>query len=218
MARRRADGEPLQYILGTAPFRHLMLSVGPGTFIPRPETEAVAGRAMELLPEGGIAVDLCTGSGAIALSISHERPDARVVATETSSEALAWARRNSDGRVSFHAGDLFEPLDPGLRGSVDVCVSNPPYIAYSEADGLPADVIDHEPHDALFAGSDGLSTIRRIVGEAPEWLRPGGWIVLEIGETQAEPVRDLLGSAGYEAVEITTDLAGKDRMAEGRRP
>ncbi|HEU4480958.1 MAG TPA: methyltransferase, partial [Actinomycetota bacterium] len=125
-AARRATGEPLQYVLGEAHFRHLKLEVGPGVFIPRPETESVAGRAIELLPQRGRALDLGTGSGAIALSLATERPDAEVHATEASAEALAWARRNNAGTgeplAGLWAGDLFAPLPEALRGELDVVV------------------------------------------------------------------------------------------------
>lgn len=217
-ARRRAAREPLQYVLGAAAFRNLRLEVGPGVFIPRPETEVVAGRAIELLPAGGVAVDLCTGSGAIALALADEVPGVTVHATEASEDALGWARRNAKDAVVLHRGDLFEPLPDDLKGTLDLVVSNPPYVSFDEAEVLPADVIDHEPHDALFSGPDGLGVIRRIIGEARSWLKPGGWLVLEIGETQGEAVESLLGDNGYRDVAIAPDLAGRDRIAEGRRP
>jgi release factor glutamine methyltransferase len=218
-ARRRVEGEPLQYILGTVAFRHLTLSIGPGVFIPRPETEEVAGRAIALLEDGGVAVDLCTGSGAIALALAEECRGSRVFATESSAEALTWARLNADRRgagVTFLEGNLFAPLPAALRGSVDVVVSNPPYIAFDEADVLPAEVIDHEPHEALLSGVDGLDVVDAIVEEAPAWLRPGGALVLEIGEKQGGAVRELLRRAGYGEIEISPDLTGRDRIAEGR--
>lgn len=222
LALRRAKGEPLQYVLGSVAFRYLTLSVGPGAFIPRPETEIVAGRAIELLREAateedGVAIDLCAGSGAIALALAHECPRARVFGTEISTPALAWAQRNAgSSKVSFLAGSLFEPLPTSLKGTVDVVVSNPPYIAYDEADALPPEVIDHEPHEALFAGGDGLDVIRSIATEAPSWLRAGGALVLEIGESQGPAVREILERADYREIAISPDLAGKDRIVEGR--
>jgi release factor glutamine methyltransferase len=219
LVARRLAGEPLQYVLGTAAFRRLELAVGPGVFIPRPETELVAERAMELLPRGGVLVDLCTGSGAIALSVADERPDARVFATEVSPAAAAWAERNRSSLglpVELHAGDLFDPLPGDLRGEVDVVVSNPPYVDEAERSLLPRDVVDHEPHEALFAPGSGTSVVRRIAAAAPEWLRDGGRLVLEIGETQGRAVAELLRENGFAEVSIRTDLNGRDRIAEGR--
>lgn len=218
-ARRRAQGEPLQYILGTVAFRRLKLSVGPGAFIPRPETEVVAGRAIELLEDDGVAVDLCTGSGAIALALAHECTRSRVWATDISTAALGWADRNGSAlgaEVTFLEGSLFDPLPQTLRGTVDVVVSNPPYVAFDEADVLPPEVIDHEPHTALFSGPRGLDVISAIANQASAWLRVGGALVLEIAETQGSAVTALLEDAGYTDVAISPDLAGKDRVAEGR--
>jgi release factor glutamine methyltransferase len=219
LARRRASGEPLQYVTGVAGFRQLELGVGPGVFIPRPETELVAERAMELLPAGGIAVELGTGSGAIALSIATERPDATVVATETSGAALAYARANREALgadVTLLEGDLFAGVRSELRGRIDVVVSNPPYVPTGERRLLPRDVVAHEPHEALFAAGDGLAVIRRIASEARAWLRPGGWLVLEIGDRQGSAVRALLARRAYAAVAVRRDLAGRERIAEGR--
>ena len=219
LAHRRVSGEPLQYLTGIAGFRHLELAVGPGVLIPRPETELVAGRAMELLPEAGIVVDVGTGAGPIALSIATERPDATVIATEASEVALGWATRNRDAcgaKVEFHLGDLFSPLPANLMGAVDIVVSNPPYVATRERDSLPRDVVDHEPHEALFAGSDGLSVITRIVTGARDWLRPGGALVLEIGAGQRDAVTSLLDDAGFKEASVHPDLAGRPRVAEGR--
>lgn len=221
MVRRRAAGEPLQYITGVAGFRRLELNVGPGVFIPRPETEIVAEHAMTLVPRGGNVVDIGTGTGAIALSIADERPDAKVFATERSPRALAWARRNIESSglpVTLVEGDLFDGLPDELTGAVDVVVSNPPYVARSEQASLPADVVDHEPHDALFAGEDGLATIRRLVEAAAMWLRMGGSLVLEIGETQGDAVQDVVRSALFEDVGVHPDLTGRSRVVVGRRP
>ncbi|HYP23513.1 MAG TPA: peptide chain release factor N(5)-glutamine methyltransferase [Actinomycetota bacterium] len=221
LVRRRLAGEPLQYVLGTAAFRRLELKVGPGVFIPRPETELVAERAMARLPREGILVDLCTGSGAIALSVADERPDARVFATELSPTASQWATSNRDSlglRVEVVQGDLFAALPADLAGRVDVVVSNPPYVDHGERSLLPRDVVDHEPPEALFAPEEGTSVIARVAGEAPAWLRPDGWLLLEIGETQGDQVRALLAARGYEDVAIEPDLNGRDRIAEARWP
>ena len=221
LVRRRLAGEPLQYVLGTAAFRRLELRVGPGVFIPRPETELVAERAMARLPERGTLVDVCTGSGAIALSVADERPDASVVATELSPAASQWATSNRDAsglRVDLYQGDLFAPLPTDLAGRVDVAVSNPPYVDPDERSLLPRDVVDHEPEVGLFAPGMGTSVIARIASEARSWLRPDGWLVLEIGETQGAAVRSLLEERGYAGVSIEPDLTGRDRIAEARWP
>lgn len=221
MAERRIAGEPLQYVTGVAGFRRLELSVGPGVFIPRPETELVAEKAMTVLPPGGTLVDVGTGSGAIALAIADERPDATVFATETSPDALAWAARNqrsTGARVQLILGDLLEALPSSARGAIDVVVANPPYIGSDEEDQLPHEVKGFEPHGALFAADDGLSVIRRIATDATSWLKPGGKIVLEIGSTQEEAVRSLLAEAGYADVAVSRDLAGLPRCAGGTWP
>ena len=217
LAHRRAAGEPLQYLTGIAGFRHLELAVGSGVLVPRPETEQVAQRALDLLPDGGTLVDIGTGSGAIALSVAHERRDVRVWATEISPDALRWARANRDRLklpVEILEGDLFTPLPSDLRGRIDVIVANPPYVGEDERGSLPRDVVDHEPELALFA-DDGLSVISRLVEQAPHWLAAGGWLVLEISERHPNEVEGLLRGAGFRDVFIEQDLAGKARIASG---
>lgn len=221
LAIRRSRGEPLQYLLGTAYFRRIELEVGPGVFIPRPETELVAERAMELLPRGGTLVDLGTGSGAIALGIAHERPDATVFATEADPGAFPWAVRNRDRiapRVQMFQGDLFDALPQELQGEVHVVVSNPPYVALDRKEILPIDVRDHEPERALYGGTDGMLVTNRLVTEARSWLKPGGWIVLEMSEQQQELMTKLLEGLGYEDVVIGVDLADWPRIVVARRP
>jgi release factor glutamine methyltransferase len=220
-ARRRTAGEPLQYIVGRAGFRTLELEVGPGVFIPRPETEVVAGRAMELLPQNGTIVDVGTGSGAIALAVAAERPDASVYATERSAEALSWARRNAqrlDLGVTFAPCAYLDDLPERLRGRVDVVVSNPPYVAPAEQASLPLDVVEHEPAEALFASEDGLTDIRHIAEDARRWLRPEGWLVMEIGERQGSAALAILSELGYRSASVDVDLRGRDRVALGRQP
>jgi release factor glutamine methyltransferase len=219
LTRRRASGEPLQYVTGVAGFRRLELAVGPGVLIPRPETEIVAERAMHRLPPRGTIVDVGTGSGAIALSVADERPDARVYATEISESALGWARRNGSNlqlSIELVRGDLFNGLPHELAGEVDVVVSNPPYVALRDADALPTEVVDHEPAEALFAGEEGLQVIADIAMEAREWLRPGGWLILEMGFDQSEKVLRLLTDRAYTEVAAHPDLTGHLRVAEGR--
>lgn len=215
MAERRAQGEPLQYVLGTAQFRHLELEVGPGVFIPRPETELVADRAMELLPHGGTLVDLGTGSGAIALAVAHERPDATVFATEADPGAYPWAVRNRDRlglEVEMVQGDLFDGLPEDLRGAIDVVVSNPPYVSTDRRDILPIDVREHEPERALYGGGDGMLVVTRLARDARGWLRPGGWLVLEMGAQQQQDMTTLLASLEYTDVVIGVDLAEWPRI------
>ena len=219
LTRRRLTGEPLQYVTGVAGFRHLELSVGPGVMVPRPETEVVAEKAMEVLPPGGLAVDVGTGSGAMALAIAQERPDATVIATDVSLEAARWARRNRDAHaltVHLIVCDLLSALSDDLRGRVRLVVANLPYVSTEEAATLPPEVVDHEPHTSLFAGADGIDVLRRLIAESPHWLAPGGWIVLEIGVTQGAATRSLLVGRGFVDVSIERDLTGRERIARAR--
>lgn len=219
LARRRATGEPLQYITGEAHFRRLVLKVGPGVLIPRPETEVVTEHAMERLPDNGVLVDVGTGSGAIALAVKDERPDAHVYATENQGDALGWAQRNVSALgldIHLVEGDLLVALPDHLRGAVDVVVSNPPYIATGEARFIGVDVVAHEPHAALFAGPDGLEVIRAVAKQARRWLAPGGWLVLEIGVKQGGAVAELLTGLDYQEIAVLSDLAERPRIAEGR--
>jgi release factor glutamine methyltransferase len=222
MVHRRAGGEPLQYVLGRWGFRTLDLMVDDRVLIPRPETEIVAGLAIDALPADGVLVDLGTGSGAIALAAAAERwPQVEVWATDVSSDALAVARANLAGLgrrasvVRLVEGSWYDALPGTLRGRVDVLVSNPPYVA--AADPLPAEVSDWEPRTALVPGPTGLEAIEAIVGGAPEWLTPGGAVIVEIGETQDDAVRALAGQAGFTDVRIEPDLAGRARALVARR-
>jgi release factor glutamine methyltransferase len=218
-AERRCAGEPLQYVTGVAGFRSIELSVGPGVLIPRPETEVVVEQAIKRLPHAGRLVDVGTGSGAIALAVATERRDARVIGTESSPDALRWARQNAERLgldVELVECDLLDGLGEPLRRAVDVVVSNPPYVAESERDSLPPEVVDHEPHSALFAGSDGLEVIRRLAHDARKWIKSGGWLVLETAGDRAAPVAEELQRLGYESVAIRNDLNRLERIAEGR--
>ena len=250
MVARRVAGEPLQYVIGWAPFGPLRLAVGPGVFVPRPETEGLADRAATRLrsrpepaegsgePQGGapvdregsgeprggapvrrVAVDVCTGSGAIACFLAAEVPGARVLATELDPGALAWARRNADRYgVELLAGDLDEPLPAALAGRVDVLCANVPYVPSGAIATLPTDVRDHEPRLALDGGPDGLDVLRRLVARAGHWLAPGGGLLCEIGEDQAETGVALLTAAGLVEVAVHPDLVGRDRILEGTHP
>jgi len=219
LVRRRAQGEPLHYVTGAVDFRSLRLVIGPGAFIPRPGTFAVVDRAEAALPRGGILVDVCTGCGAIALAIASERPDAIVYGSDVSGEALAWAeenKRRTDLEVTFLLGDLFCPLPADLLGRIDVIVSNPPHVPSGEARLLPRDVVDHEPAEALFAGSDGLLVIRRLASEALGWLKPEGWLVCELGDSQSDEVTRQLRLLGYTDVAIHLDESSRRRVVEAR--
>jgi len=223
MVARRVAGEPLQYVIGWAPFGPLRLAVGPGVFVPRPETETLADLAAARLrraaPVRQVAVDVCTGSGAIACFLAHAVPGARVLATELDPGALVWARVNAERYgVELLAGDLDGPLPAELAGRVDVLCANVPYVPSGAIATLPTDVRDHEPRLALDGGPDGLDVLRRLVARAGHWLAPGGGLYCEIGEDQAAAAADLLAGAGLAEVAVHPDLVGRDRIVEGTRP
>jgi release factor glutamine methyltransferase len=226
MIARHAAGEPLAYVLGRWSFRHLDLAVDPRVLIPRPETEVVAGVAVDLarsMPRPITVVDLGTGSGAIGLALADELPVIGVTVwlVDADPDALDVARANLAGigrraaNVRIAEGSWFDAL-PGDT-VVDLAVSNPPYVATSSAE-VDRAVRDWEPPHAVFAGADGLTAIREVVGAAPRWIRPAGWLVLEIGADQGVAVEELLAAAGFRDVEIKPDLAGRDRVAVARRP
>jgi release factor glutamine methyltransferase len=228
MVERREAGEPLQYVLGRWGFRGLDLLVDRRVLIPRPETEQVVSIALELLDAMGsgrdgptTVVDLGTGSGAIALSVACERPRANIWGTDRSAAALEVARANLAGigraaaRVRVVEGDWFDALPRELAGSVDLIVANPPYVATGDA--LPDDVAQWEPPEALRAGSTGLDAIAVITRDAPQWLRAGGALVVEIGETQGDAASELASTAGLTDVEVRSDLAGRPRVLCARR-
>jgi release factor glutamine methyltransferase len=218
---RRATGEPLQYITGHQEFWGLDLLVSPAVLIPRPETEHVVETALELLREIGSPriVDVGTGSGCIALALASELPQARIEAVDISEEALNIAKENAvqlklADRVAFWRSDLLErylPDDP----SFDMVISNPPYVGEVEADKLQIEVREHEPHCALFGGIEGLDIYRRLIPEAGQVLKPGGWLVVEIGFTQEQAIRDLL--SGWKQVRSVPDLQGIPRVVVARR-
>ena len=228
MVARRAAGEPLQYVLGSWAFRELDLWVDSRVLIPRPETEQVVEVALAaarvLLDDRRalLIADLGTGSGAIALSLAHELPLGRVDiwATDVSDDALAVARANLAGvgraaaSVRLAQGAWFDALPDDRRGSFDLIVSNPPYVA--SGDVLPDEVARWEPVAALYAGPAGLDAIQHIVGEAPRWLAPHGALVVEIGATQGTAVLARARAAGFTDAEIHQDLAGRDRTLLAR--
>ena len=223
---RRAAREPLQHITGSAWFRSLELAVGPGVFVPRPETEFVAGLAIDALravvPAPGVAprgVDLGTGSGAIALALATEVPHAEVTAVENSTAAFIWAKQNfrsvgaANARLVFI--DLAEAL-PELDGTVDVVVSNPPYIPLG---AIPRDpeVRLFDPEHALYGGEDGLEVVRQVSATARRLLRPGGSLVIEHGDLQGPELRALLKTDGWRAEATHRDLTGRDRATTAIR-
>jgi release factor glutamine methyltransferase len=218
----RASRVPLQHLTGVAGFRYLDLAVGPGVFVPRPETELLAGWGIERVGPGSVVVDLCTGSGAIALSVAHECPDAAVYAVELTAEAHAWAERNAGNRSA--AGDSPITLVRGdatasdvladLDGTVDVVLTNPPYIPVGAV--VAREVAEHDPPEALWGGADGLEVVRRLIARAAELLKPGGWIGIEHADLQGESVPALL--RGWVDVEDHADLAGRPRFTTARRP
>ncbi len=218
MLARRQAGEPVAYLTGTQGFWTLDLEVSPATLVPRPETELLVELALARIPvdAGARVADLGTGSGAIALAIAKERPRAAVVATDASDEALEVARRNANrnriANVEFREGDWFAPL---AGETFDLIASNPPYIAEGDPHLGEGD-LRFEPPTALSSGTDGLDAIRRIVGDAPAHLASGGWLLLEHGWYQGEPVRALLQAAGFTDVETARDLEGRDRVSLGR--
>lgn len=215
---RRGLREPVQRILGYAYFRNLTLDLGAQTLIPRPDTESLVDAALEVVDRrgGGCRVlDLGTGSGAIGVSIAQERPGCEVHASDVSEEVLKTARNNAAHArqcMRFHYADLATGLE-GLEGSVDLLVSNPPYVESSALDRLEPEVRDWDPRSALDGGTDGLDFYRRIFAEAASLLSPGADVVLEVGDGQAEAVLELGRAAGYETLGTRRDLSGGVRVA-----
>jgi release factor glutamine methyltransferase len=225
LVARRLKHEPVQYLLGETEFCGLRLELGPGVFIPRPETEALVERALELGPSGpGTVLELCAGSGAIACALAAQRASWTVWAVEDSAVAADCARANArrlglDRRVRIREGDLFAPLRGSVAArAVDLVVANPPYLATAILPTLPAEVRDWEPRAALDGGSDGLEVIRRLLGEAPDWLRPGGGLLVEIGEEHGPEARALVEEDGrYVTPLVHRDFRGCERVLETRR-
>jgi release factor glutamine methyltransferase len=223
LVERRAAREPLQHITGKAPFRSMELSIGPGAFVPRPETEQVAQFAIDALRSVAspqpLGVDLGTGSGAIALAMATEVPHARIWGVENSPEAYLWARRNQAesgaDNITMVFVDLADAL-PELNNTVDVVISNPPYIP---VDAIPRDpeVRLFDPEPALYGGVDGLDVVHAVSASALRLLRAGGTLVMEHGELQAAAIADLLRADGWSAVATHRDLLGRDRATTAIR-
>lgn len=214
---RRLAGEPIQYILGEADFYGLTLCVTPAVLIPRMDTETLVQAALEKVPGQGRVLDVCTGSGCVALAIKHERPDCEVQAADISPQALEIAKKNGKMLgldVQWHCGDLCAPVK---TQRFDVIVSNPPYISEEEYRQLSPLVREHEPSLALLAGAKGLDVYERLIGQAAGCLHAGGWLGLEIGSTQAQDVMRLFKQAGLEEIGMKEDLSGLPRVVHGRK-
>jgi release factor glutamine methyltransferase len=224
MLERRLAGEPLQYALERWGFRSLDLYVDRRVLIPRPETEALAEMALDECRRlsGRVAVDLGTGSGALALALAVERPGLEVWGTDVSDDALSVARANLAGvgraatRVRLAEGRWFEALPDELAGRIDVIVSNPPYVADDEIVDLPDEVRDWEPHVALFSGPTGLEDIEHLLAEAPRWLARPGSLLVELAPHQARTARQLAAAAGFATATVWPDLTGRDRILLAR--
>ncbi|MCM6777872.1 peptide chain release factor N(5)-glutamine methyltransferase [Nocardia sp. CDC159] len=229
LVARRAQRVPLQHLTGTAAMGEIDLAVGPGVFVPRPETELLFAWALARLAALGhehppVVVDLCTGSGALALAIAHARPDAQVHAVELDSTALGWARRNVDARaadgdtpITLHAGDVTDPhILSDLDGRVDVIVSNPPYVPIDAV--LDPEVAQHDPHLALFGGADGLDIVRPMIGTIARLLRADGVAAVEHDDSNGSQVAALFAAHdGFADIVDHPDLAGKPRFVAARR-
>jgi release factor glutamine methyltransferase len=216
---RRCAGEPLQHVTGEQGFRRIVLRVRPGVFVPRPETEVLVQTALDELASvsAPVVVDVATGTGAVALAIADERPDATVFATDLSAEAVALARENAEvlgADVSVFEGDLLDGLPRELRGQLDAVACNPPYVAEEARGSLPADVLA-EPPLAVFGG---IETYERLFSQAAGWLAPGGLVAVEIEEGTGDAVSKAAVKAGFEAIAVRQDLTGRDRVVAGRRP
>jgi release factor glutamine methyltransferase len=225
MIERRADGEPVQLITGHAVFRGLEIAARPGVFVPRDSTEFLAEQAIRRLVRRRrpVAVDLATGGGAVALSIANEVPRARVFGSDISAAAIRVARQNAEGlrlRATFVRGNLFGALPRRIAGQVDVITLHPPYVALGEVRELPAEILRFEPvHTLTDRSADGLGLIGRAVAESPAWLRPGGWLLIEVSPDRARSVAAVMRRGGFVEVRSTMDRGFKvTRVLVGRSP
>ena len=223
LVERRLAHEPLQLVLGRWPFRTVELELVPGVFVPRRETEVVAGVAIDharRLGPGAVVAEPCTGTGAITASLLAELDDVEVYATDRSPAAVAVARRNvaavtragPSPRAHVMEGDLLAPLPARLRGRLDLLVANPPYLPSGDLEHLAPEVAEHDPPAALFGGLDGHEVVDRLLAAAARWLRPGGVVVLEIDDRRGEEACDAARAAGLGAVHLVADLTGRDRV------
>jgi release factor glutamine methyltransferase len=234
LVARRVAREPVQVVIGRTWFRELELACEDGVFVPRPETEVVAGLAIDAARHAGptpLVVEPCTGTGAIALSLAAEVRDARVIATDVDPAAVALARRNLErlrrgeagaplraSEVTILEGDLLDPVPVVLRGQVDVLVANPPYLPAADRGTWAPEVADHDPDRALVGGPDGHEVVDALLVAAAEWLVPGGTVVLEIDERRGADAAASAVAAGLVDVTVERDLTGADRAVMARRP
>ena len=220
LVERRADREPLQHILGSAGFRRLELRIGAGVFVPRPETERLVEWGLAVLAgqDSPVVVDLCAGSGAIALSIADEHDTALVYAVEQAPAALEWLARNAEpyDRVTVVPGDATDPaVLSTVDGTANLVLTNPPYVP--DGTPLPPEVGRYDPPEALWGGPDGLTVVRKVLATAARMLRPGGWVGLEHAEVHAPAVLRLVAGAGFDHATTHPDLTGRPRFTVGRR-
>lgn len=218
LVARRAAREPLQHITGRAHFRRISLEVGPGVFVPRPETEVMTGVAIELAAtlQAPVVVDLFAGAGPVALSVAAEVPQATVHAVEREDAAFAWLQRNAaTSRVIIHHADAADCL-PELDGAVDVVVANPPYVPIDATISFP-EVADYDPPTALWSGTDGLDAMRVLEWVAGRLLRPGGWVLAEHSDLQGEAAPQVFSTGRWVDVHDRVDLAGRPRFVVARR-
>lgn len=223
LLQRRLKGEPVSYLIGRKEFWSLPFRVGPAVMVPRPQTETVVEEALKLFPSASspLILDIGTGSGAIAIALATELPQATIIATDISLDALAVARENATSNrvptITFLQGDLFTPVK-GSEAGFDLIVSNPPYIPHDAIASLPPGIRDYEPHLALDGGPDGLGCYRRIVADAPRYLKAGGWLLLEAGQGQSQALIELLSeTAMFSTPETAQDLLHIDRVLKARR-
>jgi release factor glutamine methyltransferase len=209
---RRCEGEPVAWLTGSVVFCGIKVLVAPGVYVPRWQTEPLARRAAALLPAAGVAVDLCTGSGAIAAVLAAAVPTARVLATDLDSNAVQCARGNG---IEVFEGRLDEPLPREFQQRVDVMTAVVPYVPTDALRWLPRDVQKYEPALALDGGNEGTDFLVEVVRKSTSWLRPGGWLLLELGGEQAEPIGQLLEECGFQDVEVMADDDGEPRAICG---
>ncbi|ALG13324.1 peptide chain release factor N(5)-glutamine methyltransferase [Kibdelosporangium phytohabitans] len=224
LVARRAAREPLQHITGSGWLGSIPLVVGPGVFVPRPETDLLLEWGLSVSPQAPVVVDLCSGSGALALAFANARPDAVVHAVELDRVALSWARRNADIRgeagdtpIRLHSGDVTDPkLLASMDGTVDLVLCNPPYVP--DGTPVPPEVADHDPDIAVFGGADGLDVIKSVISCAARLLKPGGWVGVEHDDSQGDSVPQLLSARRVMSeVEDHVDLAGRPRFTTAQR-
>ena len=213
LVARRLTGEPLAWIIGTVSFCGVEIRINPGVYVPRWQSEPLARRAVERLPATGVAIDLCTGSGALARTLSTNRPGARVVASDIDERAVACAAANG---VEVYHGDLFAPLPHGLEGRADVIVGVVPYVPTPALPMLQRDTFAFESTLSYDGGPDGTDILRRVLRESPRFLRPGGALLLELGGQQGEALHDDLARLGYVDISVLTDDDGDVRGIEAR--